>query len=229
MQTLKSGQKVEVIKGLAKETVKYLEDLKEKDTKLKQATETIKLRKIDEFYNGMTLASKAACDMAEQLSDTLAKLATTWGQRPGMAPAAVEAFEEAKTMANSIKGGIFSAVPVELSNDLNEEYTEDTRQAFKSSLTDFCAAKDPYIASITPIIIDNMTADTQEVFSMVGAGVEHLCNAMVDVLELHKTSLSKFDLGLEEIVASTKATSNIMNEAGSNSAKALNIAEDCLN
>jgi len=228
MSTLKSGKKIEIIKGLSTATVAFLADLQEQDLKLRAATEMIKLKKIDQFYNSLTNVSKVAGEVSTELSATLTKLAATWGDRPGMASEAVAEFEEAKAKAASILSAVFTATSVEISNDLDEEYTEETRANFKKALEDFCSTKDSYVVAMSSVIMENTTKDTEAVFHEIGAGLEVLCNSMVEIFEQHSAGLSKFDLGLDSISAEAKKASSNMNAVGESSSRTIGCSEDCL-
>lgn len=226
---LKSGQKIECVNGLVQATSAFLADLQDKGNALKVSTEAIALQRVDKFHNQLIGASIAANDLAEQLSDTLVQLCSVWGSRPGMAANAVEAFEEAKTKAGSIKASMFTASPVELSDDLHENFTDETSSAFKKALTDYCATKDAYITAVTNAIMEYQTEDTQEAFTSIGIGIETFCNALVDAFDENKKSLADLELGLEELAEATKKSTNVVADAGSNASKTIAAGEEGLN
>lgn len=228
-KTLKSAQKVACVNALSLATNSFLVDLQAKGNALKGATEEIKLQKFDTFYNNLIGASIAANIIAEQLSDTLIQSCTIWASRPGAAPAAVTEFESSKAVAGSIKSSMFTAIPVELSDDLHENFTDDTKAGFLKALKDFCGTKDGYITAIANAINEYQTEDTVEIFTNIGIGIENFCNAIVDAFDENKKNMAQFDLNLDELQGSVRKSTSAVADVGVVASKKTASGEDGLN
>ncbi len=225
MALVNSSKKVEVITSLSVATTNYMEEMHVNMKALDGARETIKLQVIDKIYNGTAEAVNSFSDFSKSISENLVGMAKTYGSREGMAPAAVEAFDVAKAKAAGIEGYIVMEPTCELSSDLDEDFTEDTVSGFIGALRNVFACKDTYISKVASIVNANSDRDTEELFQIIGGGIEAVTNGMATAFNANRKNIVALQGALEDIQASAKAIASDMQGTGASTARRIESAE----
>lgn len=215
MEKQESGKKVEIINGIVTETSKFINELQEKGTALRAATEAIQASKIDKFFNGLTTIPQAVTEMTESLSTTLSTLASGYGSDPNINPKAKAIFEETSANAKKLAASGITLNPVEVSDDMNEHINDETLGAFKTAVFNFCDTRKPYITKSAEIIKSGITVDTQKIFMQVGSSIETLCNTIARTFNENEDALKSYGLSFEELVKDLNTKTSSLESATS--------------
>lgn len=214
MSSIKSNQKITTFNGIADATVAFHEEVKSVMGGLKASAEVIKVPVFDRIYNGVAAALNNFNGFSDESAQQLAAIATKYSEREGFGPQAQAAFEECASYVKRMEGAGQTYGEVEMSTGLDENVTEESVTAYMKSLKQVISAKDPYIGKLSNIIGENIEADTQEIYMNIGAGIEQVTNAFVDVFEANKADVAKFNISLDEISQSVKSAAASVTDAG---------------
>lgn len=218
MSSIKSSQKITTFNGIADATIQFHEEVAGYMNALKASAEEIKVPVFDRIYNGMALALNSFNNYSDESAQHLATMATKYSEREGYGPQAQAAFEECAQYVKRMEGAGTKFAELELSTGLDENVTEETVTAYMKALKAVVAAKDPYLQKLVNIIGENSEADTQEIYANIGAGIEQVANAFVDVFEANSADVNKFNVSLDEVNNAIKSTASSMSDAGRSTA-----------
>lgn len=219
MSSVSSIKKVEGLQELAGKIILFLGEAEEATKKLKMSNEVIAVPVFDKITNGLISVANSGSDLSANTADEMVKLATTWGEREGFGPKAAEAFEDCKTSVKAIHGVTFKEALVDESDGLHENVTAETIEAFTKSLTEYIQVKNQFIYGVASVNDENNTIDTAEIFQSIGSGMEKYTNGIIDVLDAHKSEISKFGVNLDEATSAAKLSAANIRTEGETTAK----------
>lgn len=218
MSSIKSNQKITTFNGIVDATINFHEEVKTHMNTLKAGAEEIKVPVFDRIYNGIALALNNFNNFSDESAHQLSSIATKYSEREGFGPQSQAAFEECAQYVKRMEGAGQTYSEVEMSTGLDENVTEESIASYMKALKAVVAAKDPYLAKLVNIIGENAEADTQEIYGNIGAGIEQVTNAFVDVFEANASDVNKFNVSLDEVTSAVKSTSASITDAGKNTA-----------
>lgn len=218
MSSINSSQKITTFNGIADATVLFHEEVRTEMNALKASADVIKVPVFDRIYNGFANAFNTFNNFSNESAQQLASIATKYSEREGFGPQAQAAFEECAQYVKRMEGAGETYTEVEMSTGLDENVTAETVSAYMKALKSVVALKDPYLAKLVNIIGENVEADTQDIYSNIGAGIEQVTNALVDVLEANSAEIAKFNVSLDEVTTAVKTASATVTDSGKNTA-----------
>lgn len=204
-QIVNSGKKIEFLKGISNETVKFLDTMKENADILKRVSEDINQSTFVKTYNAVVEGTTVINEVIEEISTVLKSSIDSWSSVPGLATVAKQGFEEALTDVKKISSSRIEIKALDIPDDLHENVNDDNTKKFVTSLENTMIKPREYLLKISEVIGDTTTEDTKELYRTIGAGVEKVTNAFVRAYNANKDALKKWNVVLADIQDSNKA------------------------
>ncbi len=184
----KNINKQEFVKGFSKIATEFLESADKVLKDLEQPTTVMSTEAAKMFSDGMKEAFSTAEKTIKDNAELLSELCDKWASMPGYSQAVQDNFKDAGKFAKSVEDVTVSK-PEYVIDENNDKVTEETVTDMKNVINKMLSVRYEFIIGLSKLAKEYQTADTEEVYTNIGKGVEALTNSLAVLTDKFTKSL----------------------------------------